>query len=100
MIPKEFVNSLLAKTDIAELVSEFIELTPIGSQLRGYCPFCSSNKPLFNVSIDKQIYKYFGCNQGGNALSFVIEIKKLVYPKAVRFLAERLQIEMPSEDID
>lgn len=99
MIPKEFVNSLLAKTDIAELVSEFTELTPIGSQLRGYCPFCSSKKPLFNVSVDKQIYKCFSCSQGGNALSFVIETKKLVYPKAVKFLAERLRIEMPVDNI-
>lgn len=99
MIPKEFVNSLLAKTDIAELVAEFTEVTPTGSQLRGYCPFCNSKKPLFNVSIDKQIYKYFSCNKGCNALSFIVEIKKLAYPKAVRFLAERLQFEMPSEDV-
>jgi DNA primase len=87
MIPKEFINSLLAKTGIAELATEFTELTPSGSQLRGYCPFRNYKKPLFNVSIDKQIYKCFSCNLGGNATSFIMAIKQLPYPKAIRFLA-------------
>ena len=51
MIPKSFVDELLRKTKIQDIISDFVELKPVGAQLKGICPFCKDKKPLFNVSV-------------------------------------------------
>jgi DNA primase len=97
MIPKSFTDNLLKKIRLEDLVSEYAELVPIGQQYRGACPF-HDDKNSFNVSADKQIWKCFKCNRGGNAISFIMEIQKKSFPLAARFLCERLKIEMPDPD--
>jgi len=96
MIPKQLVESIIKRTDIAELISEFVDLTPNGAQLKGVCPFCHSSS--FTVAPDKQIWKCFKCNKGGDAIKFIVELQKVNFPEAVRFLANRLNIEIPQEE--
>ncbi|MDB4918045.1 CHC2 zinc finger domain-containing protein [Mucilaginibacter sp.] len=97
MIPKAFIDTVLQETDIAELIGRYIDLIERGQGLAGECPFDGGSKPSFTVSPDKQIWKCFNCNKGGNAIKFVIEIEKLSFPDAVRFLAKRLDLEVPEE---
>lgn len=97
MIPDAFKDILLRKIDLTELVSEYVDLYPIGGQMRGLCPFHTDSKPTLNVSADKQIFKCFKCGKSGNAIGFVMEIKQLNYPKAIRFLADKLELEVPKE---
>lgn len=95
MIPKEFVESIIKKTNINDLISEFVDLTPKGAQLTGVCPFCHSNS--LTVSTDKNIWKCFKCNKGGDAAKFITELRKMSFPEAVRYLAKRLDLEIPYE---
>ncbi|MNL27437.1 DNA primase [compost metagenome] len=97
MIPDAFKETLLRKIDLTELVSEYVDLYPIGGQMRGLCPFHTDSKPTFNVSTDKQIFKCFKCGKGGNAIGFVMEIKQLNYPQAIRLLADKLGLEVPQQ---
>lgn len=93
MIPKSFVEEVTRKTDIETLARDYVELKVVGSQLKGSCPFCKS--PSFTLSKGKQIYKCFKCGKGGGVLTFVQEIQKKTFPVAVRFLADRLKLEVP-----
>ena len=65
-----------------------------GRSMRGLCPFHPDRSPSFYVSPERQTYHCFGCGAGGNAISFVMEIEKLEFPEAIRFLARRLGIEV------
>lgn len=98
MIPKTFIDSLIKKANIDDVISEYVELVPNGAQLRGPCPFCMSNKPIFNVSIDKQIFKCFNCGTGGNVIKFIGDIEKKSFPQAVQFLATKLNLEIPKSE--
>lgn len=95
MIPKKFVEEITSKTNIVGLVADYIDLTEVGAQLKGVCPFCKSN--AFTVSSDKQIYKCFRCSKGGGVISFVQEIEKKTFP-AVEFLAGKLNLAVPETD--
>ncbi|MGJ1273821.1 CHC2 zinc finger domain-containing protein [Sphingobacterium siyangense] len=93
MIPKQLVENIIKKTDIAELISEYVDLTSNGAQLKGVCPFCHSSS--FTAAPTKQIWKCFKCNKGGDAVKFIVELQKVNFPEAIRFLANRLNIEIP-----
>ncbi len=95
MIPQEFIGGLLQKADIGTIITERVEIVPIGAQLRGRYPFCNSNQ-VFNVSVDKQIYKCFKCNRGGNFIKFIQEIERTSFPNAIRALAAKLDLQMPT----
>ncbi|RKR83358.1 CHC2-type zinc finger protein [Mucilaginibacter gracilis] len=95
MIPAKFIDMLLAKTNLPELITEFSELTREGEEYKGSCPFHGGTNRTFSVSPSKQIYKCFKCGKGGNAIRFMVEYKKLDYPAAVRYLADRLNLEIP-----
>lgn len=98
MIPAAFTDSVVSKTDIADLAAEFTELTPKGNSLAGPCPIHGGTNATFTVSPDKQVYKCFKCNSGGNAVKLVMNVHKCSFPDAIAFLAKRLKMEMPSED--
>jgi DNA primase len=97
MIPKAFTDSVLQKTDIVELIGRYVDLSEKGQSLVGLCPFDGGDKPTFTVSPDKQIWKCFKCGKGGNAIRFVIEKEKVLFPAAVAFLARKLNLEVPEE---
>ena len=86
-IPEQFVDELVARSEISEVVSSYVHLTRKGSNLWGLCPFHNEKTPSFSVSPDKQIYHCFGCGKGGGVISFIMEIENLPFPDAVRLLA-------------
>ncbi|WP_131537878.1 DUF6671 family protein [Pedobacter nototheniae] len=96
MIPKNFVEEVTRKTSIESIVEDYIDLTPIGTQVKGICPFCKN--PGFSVSKDKQIYKCFKCGKGGGVISFIQEIEKKSFPAAVQFLADKLGLNDPQSN--
>ena len=79
-IPERFLDELIARTDIVDLVSESVRLTKKGRNYWGLCPFHSEKTPSFSVSADKQIFKCFGCGKGGGAINFVMEMGKPPLP--------------------
>lgn len=94
-IPERFVDELIGRTDIVDLVSEYVRLNKKGRNYWGLCPFHSEKTPSFSVSADKQIYKCFGCGKGGGAINFVMEIDNLPFIDAVKVLAKRVNMEVP-----
>jgi len=94
-IPDRFIDELVARSDIADVVGEYVHLTQKGGNLWGLCPFHAEKTPSFSVSRDKQIYHCFGCGKGGGVISFVMEMEHLTFPDAVRLLAKRVGMEVP-----
>ena len=99
-IPERFLDELTERSDIVDVVSQYVRLTKrSGANLFGLCPFHSEKTPSFSVSPDKQIYHCFGCGKGGGVINFIMEIENLDFRDAVAFLARRANMPMP-EDTD
>ena len=100
-IPESFLQELVERNDIVDVVSEYVSLTKrSGSNRFGLCPFHSEKTPSFSVSPDRQIYHCFGCGKGGGVINFIMEIENLSFPEAVAFLAKRVGMQMPEEADD
>jgi DNA primase len=97
-IPQSFIDELLARTDIVEVVGGRVQLKKAGREWKACCPFHGEKTPSFWVSPDKQFYHCFGCGAHGTALGFLMEHDKLPFPDAVEELASRLGLEVPRED--
>lgn len=95
-IPPEFIDDLLARTDIVEVVGSRIQLRKAGKDYQARCPFHDEKTPSFTVSPDKQFYHCFGCGAHGTAIGFLMEHDHLAFPEAVEELAQRAGMEMPS----
>ncbi|WP_439859952.1 DNA primase [Pseudomonas sp. MBLB4136] len=98
LIPQSFIDDLLNRTDIVEVVSARIQLKKAGKNYTACCPFHKEKTPSFSVSPDKQFYYCFGCGAGGNALGFVMDHDQLEFPQAVEDLAKRAGMEVPREE--
>ncbi|NLW64858.1 MAG: DNA primase [Clostridiales bacterium] len=99
--PESFLQELTARSEITDVVSQYVKLTKrSGANLFGLCPFHSEKTPSFSVSPEKQIYHCFGCGKGGGVINFIMEIENLSYPDAVRFLAKRANLEIPESAPD
>jgi DNA primase len=96
----QFLDELVARCDIVDVVSDYVQLTKKGSNLFGLCPFHSEKTGSFSVSPDKQIYHCFGCGKGGGVINFIMEEENLSFPDAVRFLAKRANMEVPEDDYE
>ena len=94
-IPEQFIDELIARSEISDVVSSYVRLTQKGGNLWGLCPFHNEKTPSFSVSREKQIYHCFGCGKGGGVISFIMEIENLPFVDAVRLLAQRAGMEMP-----
>ena len=94
-LPERFLDELLARTDIVDLVSESVRLTKKGNSYWGCCPFHSEKTPSFHVVPDRQMYKCFGCGKGGGAINFVMELENLPFKDAVAVLAQRVGMQVP-----
>ena len=94
-IPREFIDDLLARTDIVEIVDSRVRLKKAGKNYSACCPFHDEKTPSFTVSQDKQFYHCFGCGVNGNAISFVMEYEKLEFVDAIEELASLLNLEVP-----
>ncbi len=97
-IPQSFIDELIARTDIVELIGGRVQLKKAGREWKAPCPFHNEKTPSFWVSPDKQFYHCFGCGAHGTALGFLMEHDKLPFPDAVDELASRLGLEVPRED--
>ncbi len=97
-IPQSFIDELLNRTDIVEVVDTRVELRRTGRNYKGLCPFHKEKTPSFTVNADKQFYYCFGCGAGGNAIGFLMEHDRLEFPAAVEQLARSAGLEVPRED--
>jgi DNA primase len=92
-----FKQQVLAATDIVEFIGQYVALKKRGKEFVGLCPFHADNNPSMYVSPVKQIYKCFVCGAGGDAFNFLMSYEKLAFPEAIRTLAERAGIPIPTE---
>ncbi|AYC31315.1 DNA primase [Pseudomonas cavernae] len=98
LIPQSFIDDLLNRTDIVDVVSSRIQLKKTGKNLSACCPFHKEKTPSFSVSPDKQFYYCFGCGAGGNALGFIMDHDNLDFPQAVEELAKAAGMDVPREE--
>ena len=94
---RQFLDELIARNDIVDVVSNYVSLQPRGGSLWGCCPFHSEKTPSFHVLPDKQLCDCVGCKQGGGVINFIME-ENLTFPDAVRFLARRVNMPVPEEE--
>ena len=95
-IPDSFLDELVGKTDITELVGRYVRLTKrSGSNMFGLCPFHGEKTPSFSVNSEKQMYHCFGCGKGGGAINFIMEIENISFPDAVEVLARSAGMTVP-----
>ncbi|WP_341708596.1 DNA primase [Halopseudomonas sp.] len=98
LIPQGFIDDLLGRIDIVEVVGARLKLKKTGKNYSALCPFHNEKSPSFSVSPDKQFYYCFGCGAGGSALSFVMDFDRLDFPQAVEELARQAGVEVPHEE--
>lgn len=92
---ESWLDELLAKNDIAQVISAYTELRPKGGRLWGLCPLHGEKTPSFSVSPDKQMFYCFGCHAGGTVIQFLMQMEHLSYFEAIQKLAERVGMELP-----
>lgn len=95
MIAPEFIDELLARTDIVEVVQSRVVLKKTGQNYTGLCPFHKEKSPSFSVSQDKQFYYCFGCQASGSALKFLMEFERLEFLAAIEMLAGNAGMQVP-----
>lgn len=96
-LPDSFLDELVARCDIYDVVSRYVPLKKSGANYFGVCPFHNEKTPSFSVSRDKQIYHCFGCGAGGGVINFIMRIENMTFPEAVRHLADLVGMEVPEE---
>ena len=95
MIPSEFIDELLAKVDVVDIIDEQVPLKKSGANYMACCPFHKEKTPSFSVSPSKQFYHCFSCGAHGSAIGFVMEHQGLSFPEAVQYLADRVGMTVP-----
>ncbi|MFQ5345458.1 MAG: DNA primase [Mariprofundus sp.] len=95
--PPSFLDEVIARSDLVEIIGRHVELKKSGANLMGLCPFHHEKSPSFSVSPDKQLYYCFGCGKGGGAFQFLMEHDGYSFPEAVEYLAEKTGLEVPRD---
>jgi DNA primase len=96
-IPQSFIDELLARVDIVEVIDAHLPLRKVGRSYQALCPFHREKTPSFNVNPDKQFYHCFGCGASGSAIRFLMEHGRLGFVEAVTQLADRVGLEIPTD---
>lgn len=96
----DLIEEVISQNDIVEVVSEYVTLKKSGRNYMGLCPFHREKSPSFCVSMDKQIFKCFGCSEGGNVITFIMKIENLDFWDAVEMLAERANIDTARYEVN
>ena len=96
--PPSFIDELVARNPIEDVVGRYVNLRRSGANLFGLCPFHGEKTASFSVAPDKGIYYCFGCHKGGGVINFQMEVEGLSYPDAVRALANRVGMEVPEDE--
>jgi DNA primase len=94
LIPDEIIQQIRERVDLVDLVGRFVTLKKAGRNYKGLCPFHGEKTPSFNVNPDRQAFYCFGCQAGGNAITFLMKIENLTFPEAARTLARERGIEI------
>ncbi|MGI8951587.1 MAG: DNA primase [Chitinophagaceae bacterium] len=100
MISPQTIQQITNRIDILDVVGEFVKLKKRGANYLGLCPFHNERTPSFTVSPSKEIYKCFGCGKSGNSITFLMEHEKYSYAEALRWLANRYNIEIEETEIN
>jgi DNA primase catalytic core len=98
MIPQQVIDNILSKTDIVEIISSYIQISKVGKDYRGKCPFHEDKNPSFSVSSEKQLFYCFGCREGGNAINFLEKYKNYTFTQALTELASHYSIDIVDSD--
>ena len=98
-IPQSFIQELLARTDVVDIVGRYVPLKKGGANFMGLCPFHGEKSPSFSVSPSKQFYHCFGCGKNGNAISFLMDHAGMTFIEAVKDLAQQYGLQVPEDDI-
>ena len=96
--PPAFIDELILRNPIEEVVGQYVTLKRSGANMFGLCPFHGEKTASFSVAPDKGIYYCFGCHKGGSVINFQMEVEGLSYPDAVRALAKRVGMEVPEDE--
>ncbi|MCR4689178.1 MAG: DNA primase [Saccharofermentans sp.] len=99
-IPDSVIAEVLNRADIVDVVGSYVSLKPKGGNYWACCPFHGEKTPSFSVNPARGIFKCFGCNKGGNAIGFIMEMERLNYPEAIRFLADKYGVNIPDTGYD
>ncbi len=97
-IPQHFIQELLARADIVEIVGHYVQLKKTGANFSGLCPFHSEKSPSFTVSPSKQFYHCFGCGKNGNAVGFLMDHTGAGFVEVVHDLAQRYGLQVPEDE--
>jgi DNA primase len=98
LIPQNFIDDLLNRVDIVDVIDAYTTLKKAGKNYKGLCPFHQEKTPSFSVEPDKQFYYCFGCGAGGNALGFLMNYENMDYVEAIEKLASQMGMEVPREE--
>lgn len=99
-IPAQFIDELVARSEITDIVSSYVTLTRKGDRLWGLCPFHNEKTASFSVVAERQAYHCFGCGKGGGVITFIMEIENLPFVDAVGLLAKRAGMQVPETGQD
>jgi len=99
-LPQAFIDQVLDRTDIVDVVDRRVKLKKAGKNYSACCPFHQEKTPSFSVNPEKQFYYCFGCGAGGNALGFVMDYERMEFREAIESLAQAAGIELPPEEAD
>ena len=97
-IPQTFIQELVARADVVEIVGRYVPLKKAGANFMGLCPFHGEKSPSFSVSPTKQFYHCFGCGKNGNAISFLMDHAGMTFIEAVKDLAQQFGMQLPEDD--
>ncbi len=98
LIPQSFIDDLLDRVDIVDVVDRRVKLKKTGKNYSACCPFHDEKTPSFSVNPEKQFYYCFGCGAGGNALGFIMDYENMEFPQAVENLADSVGMKVPREE--
>jgi DNA primase len=98
-IPQSFIQELLSRVDVVDIVGRYVQLKKGGANFMGLCPFHSEKSPSFTVSPSKQFFHCFGCGKNGNAIGFLMEHAGMGFVEAVQELANQCGLQVPQDDI-
>ena len=96
-ISEQTIEQIRTTADIYEIVSEYVQLKKRGRNFFGLCPFHDEKTPSFSINMDKQIYKCFGCGKGGGTINFVMDVERLDFVDALKFLGNKYNINVEIE---
>jgi DNA primase len=97
-IPQTFIQELLSRADVVEIVGRYVQLKKGGANFMGLCPFHGEKSPSFSVSPAKQFYHCFGCGKNGNAISFLMDHAGMTFVESVKDLAQQYGMQVPEDD--